>query len=96
MSETTHQLASTGVRGRGEVVPRVPEIMEMNIRRKLDQPDIMPSCHAVVDGKITILRIIFDPTPFDAARHPHPANVSPAYKRRLTATRIDERQAWLA
>jgi hypothetical protein len=54
----------------------------------------MPSCDAVVDDKITILRIIFDGTPFDAARHP--ANVSPAYKRRLTATRIDERPAWLA
>src|SRR4029453_18243806 len=33
MSETTHQLASTGARGRGEVVPRVPKIMEMKIRR---------------------------------------------------------------
>jgi hypothetical protein len=29
----THQLASTGAPGRGEVVPGVPEIMEMQIRR---------------------------------------------------------------
>jgi hypothetical protein len=33
VSATTHQFASTGARGRGEVVPGVPEIMEMKIRR---------------------------------------------------------------
>jgi hypothetical protein len=33
VSETTHQLASTGARGRGEVVPRMPKIMEMKVRR---------------------------------------------------------------
>jgi len=33
VSETTHQLASTYARVRGEVVSRVPEIMEMKIRR---------------------------------------------------------------
>jgi hypothetical protein len=46
--------------------------MEMRIRRKLDQPDLMPSCHTVVDGKITILRIIFDRTPFEPPVTPHP------------------------
>ena len=33
VSQTTHQLASTGARGPREVVPRVPQVMEMKIRR---------------------------------------------------------------